>query len=437
MEALNNREIASAIWVLLFVAWAFSKKEVRSAFSSVLNAFSKKVILVPFSLLIIHTLASVWILNLIGIWDATQIKSTFLWFIGVAAVSFFRINKIADDCHYFRNAIKDNLKIIVFIEFLVAFYTFNLVVELIFVPFMALIGALLAVSKTDEKYILAQNLLSKLIEIIGISIITYTVYRLVVDFYDFAQIQTIYDFSVPIALSILLLPLIYIFHVYMVYEGGFVRMQFSIKDKNLRAYAKRSSIIKYKLDLSALRRWADALNQENIVTSSDLDKLHKEITSLKAEEKYPPIVPFELGWSPYKISSVLEEAGLKVGHYKRLYEDEWFASSPYLQIGIGNGILPNNIDYYLEGNRRAVTKLKLKMNINEQEQSAEAHSVLCDLASTLHSFALGVELDQGFKSAIMKGGDKKDQIKTKLVRVFTERWQNNRGYDVGFSISNI
>ncbi|MGY6277852.1 hypothetical protein [Methylomonas sp. MgM2] len=435
MEALNNREIATTIWMLLFAAWAFSKKEVRSSFGSVLDAFAKKVILVPFSLLIIHTLASVWVLSQIGIWNSAQIKNTFLWFIGVAAVSFFRINKIADDPHYFQNAIKDNIKLIVFIEFLVTFYTFNLVVEIVFVPFMALIGALLAVSQTDEKYILVQKALSKLIEIIGISIIIYTSYRLIVDFNDFAQVQTVLDFFVPIALSIFLLPLIYIFHVYMVYEGVFVRMQFSIKDEKLRTYAKRSSIINYKLDLSALRRWADALNREDIVVSSDVDKLHEEIARLEAEEKNPPVVPFELGWSPYKISSVLETAGLKVGHYKKLHEDDWFASSPYLEIG--NGLLPNNIAYYLEGNRFAVTKLKLKMNINEEEQSTEAHSILCALASALHLHALGSELNQGFKNAIMEGGDKEDQVKTKLVSVSTERWQNNRGYDVGFSISNI
>lgn len=435
MEALNNREVASAIWLLIFAAWAFSKREVRSAFGTVLDAFTKKVILVPFSLLISHTLASVWALNQIGLWDFTQTKNTLLWFVGVAAVSFFRINKIADDRHYFKNAIKDNLKIIVFIEFLVTFYTFPLVVELIFVPFMAVIGALLVVSETDEKYILVQKVLSKLIEVIGISIIIYTAYRLAVNFNDFAQAQTILDFSVPIALSIFLLPLIFILHVYMVYEGVFVRMQFSIKDEKLRAYAKKSAIIKYKLDLSALRRWADALNRENIVASSDIDKLHKEIERLEAEEMNPPVVPFELGWSPYKISSVLETAGLKVGHYKKLYEDEWFASSPYLEIG--RGVLPNNVAYYIEGNRFAVTKLKLKMNINEQEQSAEAHSILCDLASALHLHALGSELTQRFRNAIMEGGNIEDQVRTKLVSVSTERWQNNRGYNVGFSISKI
>lgn len=434
MELLNNREIASAIWVLIFAAWAFSHRKIRSSFGSILNIFFKKVIFIPFSLLIIYTLTSVWILNQVGIWDSSQTKNTIIWFFCIATISIFRSNEIADNPNYFKNTVKDNLKIIVFIEFLVEFYTFNLIIELMFIPFMAILGGLVAVSQANEKYALVNKALIKLIEIIGLFIIIYIGYRLVIDFNDFAQVQTAFDFFVPITLSIFLLPFIYLCHVYMVYENIFVRIQFFITNEKLYAYAKRSAIIKYKFNLSALRRWANTLNGENFFTNRDIDKSHEEIVRQESEENDPPTVQFILGWSPYKISSALEIEGLSVGHYKKQYEEDWFASSPYLEIG--KGILPNNIAYYLEGNRFAVTKLKLKMNINEQEQSEETHTTLCNLASALHLHALERELAEGFKKAIMNGGNKVDQVKTKLVCVSTEHWQNNRGYSVCFSISN-
>lgn len=265
MELLNNREIAFAIWFSLLVMWLLSNKEIRSAFGSVLDCFSKKVIIIPFSLLVLHTLASVWLLSEMGIWDLSQAKNSVFWFFSVAAVSLFRLNKIADDPHYFKNAIKDNLKIIVLLQFLVSFYTFNIFVELIFVPFMALLGGLLAVSQKDEKHLLVHGMLNKLIEILGLAVIVYAAYRMVSDFQEFAQFQTFLDLAVPISLSILLLPLIYLFHVYMVYELVFVGIQFSVKDEKVRAYAKRSAILKYKLNVLTLRRWADALSRENVV----------------------------------------------------------------------------------------------------------------------------------------------------------------------------
>ena len=435
MEILNNREIATAVWLTVCSAVFFCKKEIRSSFRSVLNVFAKKTILIPFGLLIFHTLAAVWVLDRIGIWDSNQIKNAILWFVSVAGVSFFRLPKIADDPDYFKKAIVDNLKIVAILEFLITFYTFSLAVEFVFVPFVAFLAVLLAVSQTDEKYALVEKVLNSLLGIIGVAIIVYAGYRLITDFGDFAQVQTFYDFTVPIALSMLLLPLIYVLHVYMVYEGIFARMQFSIKDKKLRKYAKKTAVTKYHLNIPALRRWADALSRENIENTYDVDKLHKEISRLEAEEKDPPAVPFDLGWSPYTIALALQEMGLKAGKYKKLYENEWFASSPYLEIG--GGILPNNIAYYLKGNKKAVSRLKLKMNINEPEQAAEAHATLCELASILHLRALGEELGYEYKNAILNGNDKEGNVNSKTVRVVTEHWPNEGGYDVDFSISNI
>jgi len=97
--------------------WLFSNKEIRSALSSVLDGFSKKVIIIPFSFLVFYTLVSVWLLSEVGMWDLSQVKNTVVWFFGVAAVSFFRLNKIADDTDYFKNAVKDNLKISCFFSF--------------------------------------------------------------------------------------------------------------------------------------------------------------------------------------------------------------------------------------------------------------------------------------------------------------------------------
>lgn len=99
--------------------------------------------------------------------------------------------------------------------------------------------------------------------------------------------------------------------------------------------------------------------------------------------------------------------------------------------------MANKIAYYIEGDIAAVKQLKLKTDISEPEKSAEAHQLLSDLAALLHLQALGVEMGKGFKSAIIKGSKKEDCVNTKMVRVSTDQWPNNRGYGVEFSISNF
>ncbi|MBE0471953.1 MAG: hypothetical protein IBX55_20900 [Methyloprofundus sp.] len=434
MEAFNNREIAFAIWLFIFFTYAFLKKDIRDGFISIWRAFAKKLIIIPFFLLIIYVLISIWFLWQVGLWDLSQVKSTLLWFFGIATITFFRAHEIADDPSYFRNAITDNLKIIVLIEFLINFYTFNLFVELFFIPLIAFVVILHAFSATDKKYLPVQKILDNLLAVIGILITVYAVYRLIIDFQEFAQPQTALDFIVPIILSIALLPFIFMLHAYMSYEGVFNRLHFLIKDEFVRAYAKRSALINYKFNLSSLRRWADALCREQIDTIDDINRMHKEVARIEAEERNPPLVQFGVGWSPYKISTILEDKGLKVGHYKKIYGNEWSASSNYLDIG--DPKMPNNIAYYLEGDKSAVKVITLKMNINNTEERDKAHKALCELASLLHIHALGVEINQRIKRSIMRSEDIEDYVKTKIVRVKITSWRNKKGYDVIFSISN-
>lgn len=403
---------------------------------SLISAFARKLILIPFGLLIFHTLTVVWFLSQIGLWEPSQIKNTMLWFLTAAVVQFFRLPNIADDQDYFRRALTDNLKIIVLLEFFVNFYVFNIIFELIFIPFTAFLGALLAVSQTNKKYADVERIINKLLELIGLALIGYVTYRVVTDFKNFAQIQTFHDFIVPILLSILLLPLIYVLHVYMVYEQIFMRLQYSIKDEKLRKYAKKTALFKYHLNIPALKRWADALSRENIEQTSDIDELNNEIARLEKEEKDPPVVvPFDQGWSPYKISKVLENKGLKAGHYKKLYGNVWFACSPYFEIG--EGILPNSIAYYIEGNRESANHLKLEMSVNQTAQALEAHKKLCEVASILHFKALGEQMGKMYKKAIIDGENVEGYVNTKKIRVATKHWPNMRSYDVEFSISNI
>ena len=105
------------------------------------------------------------------LWNATQLKNTILWTFSVAAVSMFRIPQIADDEAYFRKALMNNFKIIVVLEFLVAFYTFSLLAEMLIVPVVAFLVTLQAFSETEQKYRQVGRLLANLLTAIGFGLI--------------------------------------------------------------------------------------------------------------------------------------------------------------------------------------------------------------------------------------------------------------------------
>ena len=117
MDIFNNREIALAIWLSVGIAFAASQPSVRDAFYGVWKAFFRRMILVPLGLMAVYIILIVLCLNETGLWDLGQLKNTILWSVLVAAVSMFRLPQIAEDEHYFRNALKDNFKVVAVLEF--------------------------------------------------------------------------------------------------------------------------------------------------------------------------------------------------------------------------------------------------------------------------------------------------------------------------------
>ena len=432
MGILNNRELATAIWVAIFVLWVLWKIDVGGSIKELIQTLLVKAIVIPFSLLFFYVLISIWLLNVAGLWEQNQVKNTIFWFFTVAIVSFFRSPHIADDPYYFRNAIKDNLKIIVLLEFIFTSYTFSLIVELVFVPLMTFTVVMLEYSKNKKMFELVEKITSRFLELVGGVIIIFTLYKLIMDFSEFAKEETFFDFITPVLLSLLLLPYIYVLHVYLSYEKAFFRLRYVLKNKDVISYAKKVSIIKFRLNLDQLKWWIDTLYHQDIVSKYGIDKSINVIERLSAEKKNPPVVPKKFGWSPYKASSFLYNEGLKTSRYKRLYDNEWSASSNYLNIG--DGVLPNNISYHMSGDDAAVKRLKLKMIVNEEEYEEESHKELIRLISELYTIATNSKLPKKIHASIMKSKNIKIEHDSRLLHIVTEQWGDNNAYEVVFSV---
>jgi len=144
MSIFNTREIAIGIWVTLFFVWALTQPSIRESLSKVLFILTKKVILIPLALMAGYIGFMVWGLNKLGLWEVSQLKNTILWSGSVAFVSLIRLNDIANNPDYFKTTLKDNLRLITILEFVVGFYTFPLWSELLLVPFSVVLGSMCA-----------------------------------------------------------------------------------------------------------------------------------------------------------------------------------------------------------------------------------------------------------------------------------------------------
>jgi presenilin-like A22 family membrane protease len=112
--------------------------------------FFVKQILSVFSLMVLYMAFVVYFLSEIDLWNAEQIKNTIFWCVSVGFMSLFKIESIKTDKSFFKNSVIDNLKLLAILQFVVGVYTFPIWIEILLVPVLALISAMLAIAENEK-----------------------------------------------------------------------------------------------------------------------------------------------------------------------------------------------------------------------------------------------------------------------------------------------
>lgn len=246
---LDNREIAILVWLGLFFSWAISQKTIREPFIGVIKAFTQKAIL-----MLLYIGAMIYVLYRVNFWDILILSDTVIWIMGVAAVLFININHTQED-GYFRKVVIDNIKLAVFIEFLANLYVFDLWIELILVPVLAFIGAIIGAAAARPEYKRVETSFTVIVALIGVGFLAYALYNVVGDIKGFASLENLRTFLLPIILTILFLPFVYVLAVYTTYDLIFFRIKNLINDPKLAKYTKWQTVFAFHINLHALNKW--------------------------------------------------------------------------------------------------------------------------------------------------------------------------------------
>ncbi|NUT60141.1 hypothetical protein [Herbaspirillum sp. C9C3] len=435
-EIFTTREIAIGIWLFVFTVWVFSLDQMPSMIGNLVRTACSWPILAPFLVLTLYVCGLVFALYHVGYWDAGLLKTTVIWFLTIACVSFFRTPTIANDEHYLRNTIKDNIKVIVAIQFVVNFFPLPFWMELITVPVIAFFAATKVFSETKPEYASATSFLSGVLVTWGLVLLTYSAYKLVVDFDSFAQFGTFKDFLLPFLLSFALLPFTITFAAVTKYQTAFgYQVDSIIEDKWLRRYAKCVAVVRFHLRTKFLQRWTRDIRNRPPKTRTEVRAAIGRLIHLDMREKNPPTVNFSDGWSPYRAREVFKGNGIIPDDYHEGYIDgSWSASRLHKEIT--RGVYPCNVSYYITGKEFVANELKLLLNVNATESQEEALQELALLSTILFQFALCIDLEEDLFKKITSGIEFSFNEAGKEVVLSREEWPSGTGRSFTFLIRN-
>ncbi len=284
MGLFNAREMALIIWLLIFFVWAILKKKIRDSFSNVGKAFFKKKVLFIFIVIIIYVGSVVFSLAKIGIWQTTLIKDTIIWFSGTAFILMMNANKAAQEKRYFKKLLEDNLKLNLIVEFIMNLYSFNLLIELILVPFLFVIIAMSAYVEIKKDYLAVKKMTNFILSIISIFIIMYAFIKIIGDFRGFLSSENMRAFVLPPLLTFAYIPFLYIFALLITYENIFFRIAYFIKDsKSLSKNVKWKIFRLCHLNLNIQNRFSGYIFSKIVINSNEED-INKIIKKFRADQ---------------------------------------------------------------------------------------------------------------------------------------------------------
>lgn len=252
LNTLNGRERAILVWLLIFLLWSLSQQNIRTSMLGVLKAFFHKKIVIIFSAMFLYVYLFLLIFYKIHILNFSHVKDVVFWIFGSAIALLMNASNSTQDEHHFKKIIRDNLKLIIILEFIITTYTFNFWVEMIFVPVMLFIIGLSTVSEMKKEYLPAKKFLNFTLSLIGSFLISFAVFQLISNWHDFTTLNILRSFILPPLLTLTFIPFLYIFALFMAYENLFIRLNVFFKnDKKLANFTKFKVI---QLCLFNLRR---------------------------------------------------------------------------------------------------------------------------------------------------------------------------------------
>ena len=426
----NNREFAVLIWSLLafFLILVVPKfRDVRSSLMLVLRSLFQRQVIGAVTLLFIYTCLIVWGMYLIDIWHFSQLKNTVIWFFAVGIYTLFQLEKIERDEFFYKKFVMENFQLLAIIQFFVGFYSFPLIVELIFIILLLLLSMMVAISNNKPEYKSINRFFNISLSMIGLSVLSYSIFMAFQDFDSFANYSTFEDFYTPSLLTISFLPLAYFFTIYAAYQRVFTRLKFSIPDDNLREFTQWYVYASFRLRFRLLKRWNKHLAWKSLSTRAEVMASVQDIFDLVEKEKQAKftVVSPEKGWNPYDAMKFLQSQRLEATDYHHTNDiSEWFAVSEFFNLP-GIERLDNHVHFTVSGNADAATNLDLFLNISDPDSSLIAHIQLLNLARVLLSHALDQDMDEQMEQQIISGEDFKRRFGKFVVEYKLHRWMNS------------
>lgn len=231
MDIFSTRERATTIWTLIFIIIFLKKKETRESIRDIINILFSKSIMFPFIIIMMYSSLLLFIGFKLDINSYINLKEVAIWLLFSGVPLCYSAALKTPNKDYYKEIINENIKFIILIEFIISTFTFSLITELIMIPFFMSLVILEAFTSREKEYEQINNIINYILGIVG-TFILYKSFSLAMQNYRKLNfLESIVSIVIPIILSILYMPIVFLFGIWFNYDNLFFRVKTKLKFK--------------------------------------------------------------------------------------------------------------------------------------------------------------------------------------------------------------
>lgn len=275
-EVFSYRELSIFFWTTAFFIFCITKKDIRKSISDIFKTLAKWKIIIPMLLMSSITIALISILYIIGFWDSSLLKDSILWFIFVGLPLYVKWITSEKSAKIFKEIFFTTVKLVILFEFIVNLQSFSFVVELLLVPIVSILVLLNSYTEMTEPESSTHKFLNNIQILIGFTVLIIGIKDIYFDLDNSISLTSLKSFLLPIFLSIMSSPFIFLFALSSNYENLFVRLKMGPqKSASVKNYARLKIILHCKFNRKKVQTIlkTDAYKITKIQKKQDVDDL--------------------------------------------------------------------------------------------------------------------------------------------------------------------
>jgi hypothetical protein len=222
----DNRQLATLILLAAFLAWALSRRDVRTSVLDALKLLASPKLLLPFLLYGAWIFGLHWLAMRAHLWNSRLLGESIFW-AGASGIALLTlaVTKAGQKDNFFRERAVDTIKFTAFFEFFLNLKTLSFIGELLLQPVVTVLVLIRAVAELDEQHRPIRKPLDVLLALVTFGLLFYTVLYLTQDWSQIDKSQELRRLLMPIWLTLGAFPFVFVFALIADYGQVFMRMR--------------------------------------------------------------------------------------------------------------------------------------------------------------------------------------------------------------------